>query len=155
MLQQLMQQLQQQQQDPFQRPMPGDSVLPGTLPNPWSGGAPGQYQPQGNLPGGMDSAGMSEQVANSQKLPGLPNFPKQMGGFGFGSMTPKVFNAPSFMNPQAPGTNPFNSNRPQGLPFSAPMGTGSGGQGMQNPFLKQFLAQTLGQGSNIGSIGQF
>lgn len=78
-----------------------------------------------------------------------------MGGFGFGSMTPKVFNAPSFMNPQAPGTNPFNSNRPQGLPFSAPMGTGSGGQGMQNPFLKQFLAQTLGQGSNIGSIGQF
>ncbi len=145
MAQQLMQMLQQQNADPFQRPLPGDAFLPGEMPNPWSGGAPGQYQPQGELPEG---AGAFTQ--NEMPRPGLPNFPKQMGGFGMGSMAPKVFNAPDFMNPGASpmqeGTDPF-AGRPQNIGMSQIPG---GQQMMGNPMIQQLLMQLGGGNGPLG-----
>lgn len=150
-MEQLLAMLQQQNVDPMMKPLPGDLYLPGQAENPFTGGAPSQYEPRGQLP-----QELSNQIASSQQLPGLPNFPKQMGGFGFGSMVPKVFNEPKFMRPQSPtdlqgGSDPFTSNKPANLGFADL----AGGRGSANPFLKQFLEQSLGQGGNIGATGQF
>lgn len=149
-IEQLLSMLQQQNVNPFMKPLPGDVYLPGQAQNPFTGGAPAQYEPRGQLPEGVFS-----RVAQSQRLPGLPNFPKQMGGFGYGSMTPKVFNQPKFMQPETPldlqgGQDPFNG-RPNNLPFA---GMGDGGMGF-NDILKRFLEQSIGQGGNVGAIGQF
>jgi len=144
MAQQLMQMLQQQQVDPFQQPLPGEAYLPGEVPNPWSGGAPGQYQPQGDLPEGV---GQFDQGQNQ-----LPNFPKQMGGFGMGAMAPKVFNAPDFMNAgqeqMQQNSDPF-AGKPQNIGMSQMPGRE---RLMDNPMLQQLL-QSFGQGGNSGPFG--
>lgn len=137
MAQQLMQMLQQQNVDPFSRPLPGDAYLPGELPNPWTGGAPGQYQPQGELPEGVSPYTQSS----------LPNLPEQMGGFGMGAMTPKIFNAPSFMrNKVQDGTDPFAS-KPQNIGASQ---LGGRPRMMDNPMVQALLQQLGGLNGPIG-----